>query len=355
MDGENDLAMEGANQDMPDLKPMEGKLVEIFGMEGETVKSVAVQDDDTEAQEVEVEGQRGRCVAWFEPEQKYIVETFEGALAGIPEDNVREYFPPPPHQGGFDLVWPSGAENTEMFGEMVCQEIAAKGYCLIQTFMSTKEREEAMEAAQGNGEQRPFYRMKQEIEVAYLGLDNNTKVGHLDHEDVEEDSDITNPLEACNRQMSALGLLLSPLAPANLGFSCHGRLQAYVRMSMEKNEDEELPIESIMDEEDPEEWSANIESWIRFQQRRKMSIICFVNNNGGDLWLYPKEGFGPKSIHIPVTENKILIFRHDLMDYSYQAEGPSVALQTWVLNDPPKFQAIKEMQVNLAVPGEVGE
>merc|ERR550532_1441481 len=123
-----------------------------------------------------------------------------------------------------------------------------------------------MEAALGDGEPRPYYRMKQEIEGAYLGIDNNTKVGHLDHESVDDESDVTNPLEACNRQMSTLGLLLSPLAPSNLGFNCHGRINAFIRMSIEKNEEDDLPIESIMDEEDSSEWSANIESWIRFQQ-----------------------------------------------------------------------------------------
>jgi len=332
---------------------LEGQLVEIFGMEGTMVKCIAVKDEDAEAEEVEVNDQMGRVVSWYEPEQKYIVETFDGFLVGVPEDNVRDCSPPPPEEGGFDVTWPLGAEATVEFGEIVCGELASKGFCLVQTFMSGAERDEAMEAA-FEGETQ-FYRMKQEIEGAYMGYDNFTKIGSLANNNVEEESDITNSLEACNRQLSTLGLLLAPLAPANLGFACNARLNAFVRMSIEKGEEEDLPIESIMDDDDATEWSGNIEGWLRFEQRKKLSMLSMISNQGGDIWLYPKEGFGPKSIHIPITQNKILLFRHDLMEYSYQVKGPSLALQTWILNDPPKYQKIEEMQVNLGAPGEAGE
>nr|AQS99222.1 type I polyketide synthase [Gambierdiscus excentricus] len=334
--------------------PLEGSLVEVFGMDGVLVKSVEVQEEESEAQDVDVDGQRGRVVGWFAPERKYVVETFDGVLAAVPEDNVKEWLPPSAAEGGFDLAWPPGADSSDIFAEMVCQEIAVKGYCLIQTYMSDKEREEAKAAALQNG-QRRFYRMKQEIDGAYMGFDNYTKVGHMDSDAAAEEAEPTDPLETCNRQMTTLGLLLTPLAPVNLGFSCHGRLTGLIRMSMDSKDEDELPVESIMDEEDATEWTANIESWIRFQQRRKLSILCLIANEGGDLWLYPKEGLGPKSVHIPITQNKILVFRHDLMGYSYQARGPSLALQTWVLNDPPMYQEIKEMQVNIGVPGEKGE
>nr|AQS99253.1 type I polyketide synthase [Gambierdiscus excentricus] len=344
----------GELQELPDAKPLEGALVQIFGMEGETAKCISVKEEEAEAEEVEVDGLAGRVVAWYEPEQKYIVETFDGLLAGVPEDKVRQYVPPSPEEGGFDVTWPSGADATAEFGEMIVGELASKGYCLIQTFMSEKDRAEAMEAAFGEGETR-FYRMKQEIEGAYMGHDNLTKLGAMTHDSVEDEADVTNTLEACNRQLSTLGLLLTPLAPANLGFACHSRLNAMIRMSIEKGEEEDLPIESIMDDEDSSEWSANIEGWLRYQQRRKLSMLHMISNQGGDIWFYPKPGFGPKSIHIPISQNKILLFRHDLMDYSYQVVGPSLALQTWILNDPPKYQQIHEMQVNLGAPGLLGE
>mmetsp|Transcript_75355 Transcript_75355/g.233087 ORF Transcript_75355/g.233087 Transcript_75355/m.233087 type:complete len:1183 (-) Transcript_75355:324-3872(-) len=351
-----DLVPADEGEDMREVKPLEGQLVEIFGMEGATVKSISVRDEDAEADEIEIDGKQGRVVAWFAPESKYIVETFDGLLAGVPEENCREFYPAPPEDGGFDLAWPADADSTAEFGEMVCAELASKGFCLVQTFMSAAEREEAIEAAFGDEkEPRAFYRMKQEIEGAYMGYDNFTKIGHMDHDQVEDDSDVTNPLEACNRQLSTLGLLLSPLAPSNLGFACNARLNALIRMSIEKAEEDDLPLESITDEEDAGDWSGYIEGWVRFQQRRKLSMLSMISNEGGDIWLYPKPGFGPSSVRIPVSQNKILLFRHDLMEYSYQAKGSSLALQTWILNDPPKFQKVHEMQVNLAGPGELSE
>lgn len=342
------------DDELREMKPLEHQLVEIFGMEGVPVKSISVSDEDAEAEEVEVDGKQGRAVAYFEPEGKYIIETFDGILAGVPEENVREFIPAAPTEGGFDLAWPEGAEATAEFGYAIAQEIAAKGYCVVQTFMSDKERAEAIEFAIGEG-QRPFYRMKQEIEGAYMGYDNHTKIGHMDHDQVEDDSDVTNPLEAANRQLSTLGLLLSPLAPSNLGFACNSRLNAMIRMGIERNEEDDLPLESIADEEDAADWSGYIEGWVRFQQRRKLSMLSMIANDGGDVWLYPKPGFGPKQVKIPITQNKILLFRHDLMEYSYQVRGTSLALQTWILNDPPKYQQIHEMQVNLGAPGELSE
>jgi polyketide synthase-associated protein len=343
----------GELEALPEAKPLEGRLVEIFDMGGTLVKSLSVQDADAEPEELDLDLEKGRCVAWFEPEQKYIIETFSGVLAGIPEDNVREYIPPPPtEEGGFDLSWPAGAEATEYFGAQVCEELALKGYCYIQTFLSDTEKAECMEIAEED--ERAFFRMKQEMEAAYMGFDNNTKVSNLEHD--MPDVPVKDALDGCNRQMTTLGLLLAPLAPTNLGFTCHGRMNAMIRMSIDKNEEDDLPTESLKDMYDNTEWGAYVEAYVAFARQRKLSILTLIDNEGGDLWLYPKEEVsGLKVVHLPVSPNKILIFRHDMMDYSYQVNGRSLALQTWIMNDIGKQQKIKEMTVSLNVPGELGE
>jgi len=334
-------------------KPLHGRLVEIFGMEDTLAKSINLSDPLAECEEIDVEGRCGRCVDWFEPEQKYVVETFEGELVGIPEENLREWFPLPPEEGGFDLVWPGAMDSTEEFGMMVCGELAAKGYCVVQTFLSQKEREEAMEVANGEDGMRPFERMQQEIEAGYMGFDNNTKTATLD-EDLGE-GEATNPLEACGRQVSAAAMFVAPYAPASCDFNCTGLQKTLIRMSIDKMDEDELFPEALVDMMDEEaDWSAAIQNYVRFVQCRRASVLYMIENEGGDLWLYPKDSSHRKSIRIPISSNKLLVFRHDLMDYSYQVTGRSLALQSWMLDHLKNSQRIKEISLSLTTPEATG-
>mmetsp|Transcript_69852 Transcript_69852/g.227274 ORF Transcript_69852/g.227274 Transcript_69852/m.227274 type:complete len:1200 (-) Transcript_69852:64-3663(-) len=340
-------------------KPLYGRLVEIFGMEGVLAKSVSIGAAGDGAglglEEIEIEGQCGRCVDWFEREQKYVIETFEGAVVAVPEENASEWFPPPPEEGGFDLLWPE-PESTEEFGMLVCSELAAKGFCVVQTFLSAKDRAAAMEAAEGEDGMRPFNRMHQEIEAGYMGYDNHTKVATLEEDAGDEDE--LGPLESCSRQVSTAGLLLAHFAPLSLGFGCTGLQNTMIRMSIDKMDEDELFPEALVDlmDEDAAEWSGHIQSYVRFVQSRKACILYMIENEGGDLWLYPKDSdsFNRKSVHIPISSNKMLIFRHDLMDYSYQARGRSLALQSWTLDELKNSQQIKEISLSLATPTQSG-
>jgi len=344
-----------AGDALGEKRPFEGLFVEVIGAVSlQGLEDEEVDEDGDDDTEIDMDNKRGRCISWLDQKKQYRIETLSGSVVEVSEENLREYWPPAPEEGGFDVVWPSIDESSDLFAEAVCAELAAKGFCVVQTFLSPATREEAVTVAEAGGE-RHFYRMKQEIEGAYMGYESNSKVAHLEHDTTDSiDAHAAgDALEACNRRMSALGVMLAPLSPFSLGFNCHGRINALIRMS----DDDETLVESIMDDDDADQWTANIESWVRFQQRRRLAVLCMISNKGGDLWLYPKDpkaGFG-KSVHIPITQNKILLFRHDLMEYSYQVRGPSLALQTWILDDPPVFQQIKEMQVNLGVPGERGE
>mmetsp|Transcript_93668 Transcript_93668/g.200944 ORF Transcript_93668/g.200944 Transcript_93668/m.200944 type:complete len:1192 (+) Transcript_93668:79-3654(+) len=347
-----DAVVAQEEEEWPEPKELEGQLVEIYDLQGKTVKALSVQEEEAETQEVDLEGEQGRVVSWFEPEQKYIVETFSGILAGVPEANVKEWTPAAPEEGGFDLAWPAGAEATAYFGDAVTERLIEKGFCLIQTFMSEKEREEALVTAEPD---RKFDRMKQEVESAYMGYENNTKVATMGYDDPDQDA--VGALETSNRQMTTLSLLLAPIAPSQLGFSVHGMVNSMIRMSIDKNEEDELPQESLqeLDESADGGWTGFVEEFVRFSQRRRVSMINMIANDGGDIWLYPKDKTLGKPVHIPITQNKLLVFRHDLMDYSYQVQGRSVALQTWILDDVVKYQQIKEMAVVFPVPGLGGE
>lgn len=339
-----------------------GLLVEVVDMEGEMVKRVPATDlDDSDSDfgsdEVEAEHQRGRVVDWREDTQTYTVETFNGVLLAIPENNLREWSPPPSEDGGFDLMWP-GAYATNEFGEIISQNLATKGFCVVQTSLSRRVRDQAIESAEGEDGMRPFSRFPQEIEAAYLGFDNHTKIATLDNDESAYPEEGVDALENCNRMASTAALLLSPFS-ATLGFSCASLQKSMVRMSIDTMDEDEMFPEALADlmEEEGGDWVTHVHEYVRFAQCRRACVLFMVDNDGGDVWLYPKASVdGQKmSVHIPMAPNKMLIFRHDQMDYSYQPRGRSLAVQTWMLEDLKNSQQIKEVSLCLPIPGQSGQ
>ena len=59
---------------------------------------------------------------------------------------------------------------------MICDHLRAKGYCLVQTFLSEEDRKDVLSTAE---EQPEFFRFKAELEDGYLGFNNETKVACL--------------------------------------------------------------------------------------------------------------------------------------------------------------------------------
>lgn len=341
-----------------DPKPFEGSVVEISGMSG-LAKNLLADTAEDEQVELDVDSQRGLCVGWIEVEQLYAVKTFEGLLVAVPEASLKVWTPPLAEDGGFDLPWVAGVPGDDgYYWSAIIEHLMTKGYCVIQTSLSAKEREDALDGAE---EGRTFQRMKQELEAGYLGFDNNTKVAPLRSgedaaagaEDFGAQGGAETILRACDQQMFMLAMSLGSWTPASLGFSCHGVMNTMVRTSVDRTEEDDFYPESMWDDE-PDEWTAAAEGYVRFVQRRKLLIMHMIDNSGGELWLYPKGDLESTSVRIPVLPNKLVIFRHDLMDYSYQVEGPSVALQTWVLDSPADSVQINALKVSPSSPGEPG-
>ena len=92
------------------------------------------------------------------------------------------------------------------------------------------------------------------------------------------------------------------------------------RLSMTRNEEEDYLPESVRDlmAEEGAGWSAAIREYLFFQKRRRLGLLHLIENQGGEVWFYPREGSylsgGRRSMKIQLGSNKILIFRHDIMD-----------------------------------------
>jgi len=288
-------------------------------------------------------------------------------MVALPGDEEQESLQPR-IDDVYDVVWPD-ADSSSRFGEVVVAALASKGYCVIQTGLSDEEREAAWRSAQE--QDRYFFRMKQEVETGYMGFDSNNKVAWLKERREEqsnpdglnypEDEELDNKaFDGSEKLFTDLATAIAPLTPT-LGVSFSYIMNPLLRVSMTKNEEEDYLPESVRDMmQDPDSgWTVPVQEYLFFSRRRRLCVMHLIEADGGEVWFYPKDGSflsgGKRSMRVPAAPNKLLIFRHDIMDYSFQGVGRSLALQAWLMQDIGKSQAIREMYLNLGQMGDSGE
>eukprot|EP00971_Amphidinium_carterae_P102859 2036092-Amphidinium_carterae.1 len=104
-----------------------------------------------------------------------------------------------------------------------------------------------------------------------------------------------------------------------------------------------------------------IEQQLSFIARRRLALLSFVSGEEGLVEL--QRWSDRDVIKVPIKENRILIFRHDLFDYCRRSNPGDVALQAWVLREQqpgePSLDSrlVEDMQVvdyDMPLPPEYG-
>merc|ERR1719440_2583394 len=155
------------------------------------------------------------------------------------------------------------------------------------------ERKRAVAAAQ----QMPrHYRMKREIEVGYMGLECSTKVAMRKHDTPK--TPIKDTLSQADRCLTFMAVSLMEVTQSELGFISKSRTNAFVRTSFKDAFEESLMApESLTEIEETQDWTGDVTSFLNFAQARTLSMLYMVENEGGDMWLYPKDGNNDYSVH----------------------------------------------------------
>jgi len=311
-------------------RPLVGKFVRTSLVDAvPTTPFASATGEGDEWQSRSVDGQEGLCIGWEGGKQRlHLVLTFEGLLAKVPVANLVEFEPKSAEAGGFDTIWPASEADSEVFALTVAESLQSKGYCVVQTFVDAPERREALSAATDVKELEEYRR---ETEQDYMGRKNNTKVKRLKQD--TPDSKPEDALERCNHQLTNLGLLLVPLAPDYLGFSPSAQSKAVARLRFASEAEADRLAPTPLTDDDIEE--GLVKDHILFVQTRKVCMLYMIDNEGGDLSLYHKGG---GEVVLPVAKNKLVLFQHDRMSYSYKPKGESLAVQAWMLGDMPAFQ-----------------
>jgi len=320
-------------------KELEDQLVEIHGLEGPLEPSEETKRESPGIDSVDANGKQGRVIGWSDRDEKYIVETFDGEVLGIAQENLRVYEPAAPEDGGFDCAWPSGSVSQESFAHAVVSCLAERGFCVIQMFAGEQTTRGAAELAQELDE---WHLPVRDLEVPYLGYDNNTKYANLP-QDMSQEAD--NELSMCDRTLTNLGLMLTPLVEPTFNFKIWGRRSGMVRVPLTGSTEESILRPSPLDESDYAA-GGKVYGHINFLERRKLQIMYMIHNEGGELMLYPTntgECTMP-NVRLPLSGNKMLVFLPQIMSYSYKPRGDNLLLQTWYVS-PPFVSSLEDTRV----------
>merc|ERR1719277_1895627 len=152
-------------------------------------------------------------------------------------------------------------------------------------------------------------------------------------------------LERMDKAITNLGALLWSPAQGweeEKAFIPWGRTNSLVRSSYEDADVKTTIRRNMLGSDDAEE----LDDYVNFIEGRKLCVLYFVDNEGGELEFMPKpEAYDYSPATIPLSRNKLVIFRCDQLglDFSYKPKGKSLCLQAWILDRPATLRETEEM------------
>mmetsp|Transcript_48242 Transcript_48242/g.105326 ORF Transcript_48242/g.105326 Transcript_48242/m.105326 type:complete len:1259 (-) Transcript_48242:60-3836(-) len=304
--------------------PLEGKFVQLLegaeGAEGGLYSSSCL----------------GWATSWDSDASRYVVETMNGGISEVAADKVQEFEPAPCEEGGFDMAWPPMSyEDSGLHAALIADCLQRKNYCYMQVAAEAEARESFFALAQELG--GAFTLPKQELRESYLGRNAKSKVNWLEAQHTENSGVLHY-----NEYMKMLHLMLMQSGEEFLGLNfSESRMGTMLRACIASDSELRRVDTGELDRSDVED--GKVEEFIDFMQRRRLCIMYLVTGNGGTIELYPKDS-EEASVKLTIEKDRLLIFRHDLMSYSYQpADSEDLVLQSWMVE--PAKQAL-DLQVS---------
>mmetsp|Transcript_128994 Transcript_128994/g.287324 ORF Transcript_128994/g.287324 Transcript_128994/m.287324 type:complete len:1100 (-) Transcript_128994:212-3511(-) len=322
------------------------KVVEIHGVDG----LVRVWDGPPRflGKDIDPNGKWGRA-QWDEETSWYNVQTFDGLLMTIEDKYLREHVRAGPEVGGSDLRW----SEDDDFGAAVCEIMWRKGCCLIELPDSEEWRGRAVAEAQQRSDYALF---PSQVEELYLGRSGQSKVAWLGQGEGEGELALKDGASPSSEALDHFGAYTASLAqaiasetPEYFGFLPSGQSGTMLRVPLASEAEREELSPGPLDENSVED--GTVAEYLRFIQQRRLCMMCFVDSEGSvELTPRADSTWSWDAVKLHVKPDRLLIFRNDVMSYTYLAKGPSarcVMLQSWFLQEP---EEIEIQRVN----GEVG-
>lgn len=325
-----------------DLELFEGKLVEIHSWASGEVP--CLQGGEVISLDIQPNGKKGLALECTAYDKVYSVVTFDNLILRIPEANLKEFIPSPAEAGGFDLFAPFMEEGDDTDWSIISRCLKEKGYCVVQMRGSEKARQFLSQHAK---QRNDYYRPASEYERGMWGRKNQSKIamGPFFHEAVRPYVDKMHSL------ISEVWSFTSDLGFVPKTELFGPTLRTYCKSKWERDRMSGGMIteDSVME--------GGVEIYLDFVRHRKLCFMYWIDNSGGTVELHRDPLTNSPDVKIPIGKEKLLIFCHDMFSYSYKARGENVALQSWVMEEPPIMEiddlqcatrAEKDAQVGLA-------
>mmetsp|Transcript_56067 Transcript_56067/g.126700 ORF Transcript_56067/g.126700 Transcript_56067/m.126700 type:complete len:1283 (+) Transcript_56067:153-4001(+) len=295
--------------------PLEGRFVQVLGDDGEEDRFAS--------------SRMGWATSWMGAEGGYLVETLAGTIAEVPADKVQEFQGKSCEEGGFDLPWPPLSAWEEdgffvgFFSGLVAERLQSKGYCVMQATADAEARDIMFEYCLSSpGYKRP----KSEFREAYLGKEDHAKVNLL------EKLDTSNPgLQHYNSYMKNLHRLLMKSSEDFLSMELSPeRVGTMFRTPLQSTAEEKQLDPGPLTEGEVSD--GVVESFLDFVKRRRFCAMYIIGSTGAKLELLPRGDMGMEKVSLTCEKDRLIIFRHDLMSYSYTTEdADDLVLMTWIM------------------------
>lgn len=310
----------------------QGKVVEVCGVHDEVTARKGAGFES-----IDPNGKRGRAF-WNDCSECYMVQTQDGYLLNVAEEFLRECEAPTAQSlsnNAEEIAWPKELAAREEFAAKVARTIRAKGYCLIQ--MPGFE-ELGLESSATLKARAGYTVPPQHFEEAYLGHNPCSKVLWLHEqgdpaEDALADAD-GQDTAGIDDLLADFGDLLRPVVGELLGFQlCTYRSGTMLRVPPADQAELQRLSPGPLADDDVE--SGYIRRHLDFIQRRRLCFMYFVDGDGSSVELWGRRDLGLQNATLTVGRGTVLVFRPDLMSYSYRASGSDdLVLQTWFLDEP---------------------
>mmetsp|Transcript_40137 Transcript_40137/g.105845 ORF Transcript_40137/g.105845 Transcript_40137/m.105845 type:complete len:1246 (-) Transcript_40137:47-3784(-) len=271
-------------------------------------------------------------------DEHVVVETLDGLCFEVPEGCTREVEHAGPEDGGYDCLWPRSIHQEQEVAHFVSEMLRNRGFCMLHVPEADSLRGEFIRAARADWE---YTLLEAEMEEAFLGLGAASKVSWLvgGFGANKASSEAKSGLEIFAggaRHVATLARELS-MDPGLIDFEPWSRGCAFlVRVPLAASERQQMNAISLHTGA-PEAVGEHID----FLQRRKLCMMHFLESSGGGVELqHLSTG---RKYQIPVTRGRLLIFRHDVMSYTYTPRSGAtpaddVVLQAWVFEEPPMMR-----------------
>lgn len=198
----------------------------------------------------------------------------------------------------------------------VLEALQSRDYALLELPVAPDTRQSAAEALRERKSWQPEFPELEHDTMGRTYLQN--KVSWLG--EAEE-----NLGEIC-RALNVLAELTASIAP-DLGFNggSRTRIMAHGVSTEDDKKQLALPAQGIRVE------ASVLQDRLLFRDQRKVCIMHFVGGDEGTLTLHRE---GSEDLQVDCKDGLTLIFRHDVLDYSFHPAEGQFALQVWLLRDP---------------------